>query len=67
MILTPSKTKTYNENHKLAKAIIYVIILLLVLPCLKEAFIVTLWFWGLNPIAYVIETIRGQEHQHDRI
>ena len=57
----------YNENHKAAKFIIYVLIMFLAAPGLKEMLAITIWFWALNPIAYAIESLRKHPHQHRRL
>jgi ABC-type polysaccharide/polyol phosphate export permease len=61
----------YDQDHKIAKFIIYVVIMVLVLipidSPLKELLAVTIWFWGLNPIAYLVESVRKHPHQHRKL
>jgi hypothetical protein len=62
--LTP---RTYSQDHKLAKFILYVIIVLLVANTFTEFLGITIWIWGLNPIAYLVESARKHPHQHDKL
>lgn len=63
----------YQKNHKLAKFISYFLVISLLLIngqlnyILIDCLAVTIWFWGINPMGYVIETIRNQEHEHDQL
>ena len=63
----------YKQDHKIAKAIVYLmIVVLLVLNkhfdlLYLDVLAVSLWFWCINSIAYVIETIRGHSHNHDKL
>lgn len=63
--------KFYDSDHKIAKAILYSIIVgLILIPVhspMKEILIVTLWFWALNPIAYIVESIRNHPHIHKKL
>ena len=64
----------YKEDHKLAKHIICSSIVVLAnlsffvsfpYDILLTNISIILWFWGINPTAYLIENIRKHAHKHD--
>lgn len=61
----------YAQNHKAAKAIMYLMInILLYLDGSLTIYgwaAITIWVFGTNVIAYAIETIRGHKHEHDKL
>lgn len=61
----------YQQNHKLAKLIMSIIVCALLyldgsLSIYAWAAVIV-WVFGVNPIAYVIEAIRRQDHKHDKL
>lgn len=63
----------YNRVHRTAKLIVCtLVILLLVLgnrfdSVYFEAGAVVVWFFGVNPLAYVLETVLHFKHKHSKI
>lgn len=65
--------KTYDKVHKIAKSIVFCGVVGLLITSRITGFIlvdiaaVALWFWGTNPVAYIIETILHVKHKHTRL
>ena len=61
----------YSQNHKIAKLIICcTICALLYLDGTLSIYAwlaVVIWIFGTNPIAWVIESARGDKHEHDKV
>lgn len=61
----------YSRDHRLAKCIVMVIVISLVIVNRRfdlvalDILSVVVWFLGVNPTAWLIETVRGHEHKHD--
>lgn len=67
---------TYDKDHKLAKLIIAIIVTMLItaaqlsgLPAslILNGVAVFVWFFGVNPLGYVIESIFKHEHKHSKL
>jgi hypothetical protein len=64
---------TYQQDHKLAKLIVFALVILCMLlnqmfqSILLNILSVGIWFFGVNPVAYIIETIKGHPHKHDKV
>ena len=66
----------YNQDHKLAKFIVCNLVIILIslaqmleLPysLILNALAVYAWFFGVNPLGYLIESIKGHNHGHDKL
>ena len=63
----------YKQDHKIAKTIVcFLVISLLLLSrhynlVYLDIIAVVVWMFGVNAIGYLIETIRGHQHRHDKI
>jgi|DEB0MinimDraft_10_1074344.scaffolds.fasta_scaffold00875_12 fatty acid desaturase len=66
----------YKQDHVLAKLIIAVIVAILItgaqlsnmpISLILNISAVFVWFFGVNPLAYLIEEIRGHSHKHDKL
>ncbi len=63
----------YDANHRVAKAVVCALYLILGIVSVETdmPYIVLfagtlIWLFGVNPIAYGIEYLRKQQHQHNR-
>lgn len=61
--------KSYNKVHTRAKGIIFTIIicLLFVDNAYANILAATVWYWGINPTAYMLEHICNLRHRHNKI
>lgn len=63
--------KQYDKVHKIAKAITCALVIGILLigagSRLLDIIAVLVWFWGTNPIAYIIETILKIKHRHTKV
>lgn len=66
----------YKTDHVLAKLIIAVVVTTLItiaqvsgfpVSAILNGLAVFIWFFGVNPVAYLIEEIRGHAHKHDKL
>lgn len=66
----------YDKDHKLAKLIVAIVVTCLItlaqfseLPysLILNGVSVFVWFFGVNPTAYVIESILKHEHKHKKL
>ncbi len=64
----------YRQDHLLAKSIVYILYLLvgtlsieLNNPYIALVLGTSIWLFGINCIAYLIEYCSGHQHQHTRI
>jgi len=66
----------YEKDHLLAKFIIAAIVGILITSAQLSAMPITLilnvlavyvWFFGVNPTAYLIETLKKHVHKHSKI
>lgn len=64
----------YKEDHKIAKVIVYIIIITLYNISFFVSFpyglilnnlAISIWLFGINPTAYIVESIRKHVHKHD--
>ncbi|MFK7730831.1 MAG: hypothetical protein AB8B48_04340 [Pseudomonadales bacterium] len=69
------KSKTqYEQNHRLAKVVVCALYILIGIASIElnnpyPALVcgTTVWFFGVNPMAYLIEFLRKQPHRHNRV
>lgn len=66
----------YKQDHILAKLIIAIIVAILItgaqistmpISLVLNAVAIFIWFFGVNPTAFIIESIRGHSHKHDKL
>lgn len=64
----------YRKNHLLAKAVVYIVYVAVGifsieagLPYLALTLGTMVWLFGVNSVAYCIETIAGHTHQHSKV
>jgi ACR3 family arsenite efflux pump ArsB len=66
----------YKQDHVLAKLIIAIVVAILITGAQISSMPISLvlnivaifvWFFGVNPLAYLIEEIRGHSHKHDKL
>jgi hypothetical protein len=68
-----SKREQYKKAHHIAKGIVCaVVIFLLILSrsydtVVFDALAVIVWLFGVNPVAYVIESILHYKHNHSKL
>ena len=68
-----SSREKYKYAHKFAKFITCMIVIMLLVmnrhyhTIYLDVAAVTIWFFGINPIAYIIEEINGWAHRHDKL
>lgn len=62
----------YTADHLIAKALIYVVYVVLGVasietgnPYVALVFGTALWLFGINGVAYYVETVRGHVHRHN--
>lgn len=64
----------YKQDHKTAKTVICSIVIMLVMiskyvsfpvSLIIEALAVITWFFGVNPMGYLVEKVRKHKHKHD--
>lgn len=67
-------SREYAADHLLAKVTIYFFYLLIGVvsievgsPYIALVFGTAVWLFGVNSVAYCVETIRGHEHRHKLI
>lgn len=67
-----SAKEQYDKVHHWAKAIVCTSVIILILLgrhldiiCIDVAAVV-IWFFGVNPVAYVIESVLKLKHRHSR-
>jgi len=67
---------TYGKDHKLAKLIISTIVGILITAAQLSEMpwsiglnlaAVYVWFFGVNPMGYLIESVKRHPHSHDKI
>ncbi len=61
----------YQQNHKLAKGIMCLLVCVLLYMDGTLSFYawiaVVVWVFGVNAIAWLLEALRGNDHEHDKI
>lgn len=63
----------YKLAHKTAKAVVCAIVIFLLLlaryydTVFLDATAVVIWFFGVNPIGYVLETLLQFKHRHEKL
>ena len=66
----------YDKDHKIAKFIVCnIVVVLITLAQINElpyslilnGLAVYIWFFGVNPIGYLVETIKGHDHEHPKV
>ena len=68
-IMSRYRAIEYHRDHRLAKTIVcFLVVLFLVLGkitgwIIMDIIAVPIWFFGVNPIQYVIETLRHHKHK----
>lgn len=66
-------SKIYKQDHTIAKTVIFCIVVLLLvvnrdLDMVElDILAVFVWLFGVNPIAYLVESLRKHPHNHDKI
>lgn len=67
---------TYDKDHKIAKLVVATVVTVLItlaqLAALPYSLIlnglsVFIWFFGVNPVGYIIESILNHEHKHNKL
>lgn len=65
--------KLYDKIHKTAKSIVFCGVVACLIAAKVSGLIVldivavAIWFFGVNPVAYLLETFLHVKHQHNRI
>ena len=64
----------YQRDHLIAKAIIYLLYLAVGIvsieldaPYVALVFGTSIWLFGINTVAYLVERVAGHEHHHNAI
>lgn len=66
--------KEYKQDHLIAKIIVAFIVSILVTIAMTSTFFISwicnvlaifIWIFGVNPIGYIVETIRKHSHNHE--
>ena len=64
----------YQRDHLIAKAIIFVLYIAVGIasielnaPYVALVFGTSLWLFGVNTVAYLVECVTGHEHRHNPI
>lgn len=67
-------TDNYTADHLIAKAAIYVSYITIGITSIESGnpymgliLGTGLWLFGVNTVAYAVETVRGHEHRHNMI
>ena len=65
---------SYQRDHLIAKIIIYLLYLVVGIvsieldaPYVALVFGTSIWLFGVNTVAYLVESITGHEHRHNAI
>jgi len=63
-----SVKEKYRRAHYIAKAIVCAIVILLLLMDIRilDMIAVIVWFFGINPIGYVVENVLHFKHRHNK-
>lgn len=65
--------REYKQDHVIAKSIATIVLVIAVVlnreldNVYLDVFIVIAWIWSVNSAGYLIETLRGHKHRHDKI
>jgi hypothetical protein len=66
-----SNQQQYKQDHKIAKILALLIVFTLLYfdgtLTLLNGLAILVWFFGINSIGYVVEAIRGHDHNHDGV
>ena len=63
----------YRQDHKIAKAIVFMLVVLCLVinrefdSMYIDILAVFIWLFGVNPIGYLVESIRHHSHNHDKV
>ena len=74
--MTKKNKDIYKQDHKLAKFIVAGIVSVLItiaqladmpFSLIFNVIAVYVWLFGVNPTAYMIETVLHHKHKHDKL
>lgn len=62
----------YRKSHRIAKSIVCALVILMLILSRSYDYIafdvlaVIIWFFGVNPIGYLVETVLHFKHKHPK-
>jgi len=68
-----SNREQYERAHRTAKAIVCAMVIFLLIlsryfdTVVFDGMAVIVWFFGVNPIGYLVETVLHYKHRHKKI
>ncbi len=74
--MSKNNKRIYKKDHTIAKLIVAIIVSILItlaqlssmpINLILNILAIFIWFFGVNPIGYAIESLLNHKHKHDKL